>query len=118
MKLLLIFAVILAVAMLYVLLLRPFLEGAGIVKPLPSGALSWRDRLAAHIRKSLTMLASWITGFFGTALAAARPLADFLGDSELKTQVLAILKPEYVPFYIIGLAVLFGVSRFRTAQEK
>jgi hypothetical protein len=113
----LVFSILVLLALVYVIYVRPFLERRGLVRQLPGAARTARDRLRVAVRGSLTMVVMWLTGLLGAAMLALDGLAVLLADPEIKAQVTAVLPPEAVPWVIIAFAVLGGLARLRTARK-
>ncbi|HET9904976.1 MAG TPA: hypothetical protein VFQ27_14870 [Xanthobacteraceae bacterium] len=114
---LLTFAALVGAALIYVLFLRPALERCGLVRRLPDKVATWRDRIADAVRHSATIAWGWLCVFFGTAWGLVQQAADVLGDPEIKTQVMALIPPEWVWLVVIAFGVVTIVARLRTARR-
>ncbi|MBX6329374.1 MAG: hypothetical protein IRY89_12450 [Pseudolabrys sp.] len=111
---LLTFAALVGAALLYVLFLRPALERRGLVRALPPEVATWRDRIADAVCRSATIAWGCLCVFFGTAWGLVQQAADVLGDPEVKTQVMALIPPEWVWLAVVAFGVVTIVARLRT----
>ncbi|SRR5579885_1459866 len=114
---LLAFAALVGAALVYVLFLRPALERRGLVRPLPSGVTSWRDRIADAVRNSATIAWGWLCVLFGAAWGFVEQAADVLGDPEIKAQITALIPPQWLWAAMIGFGVVTILARLRTARR-
>jgi|SRR5579884_790379 len=112
---LLAFAALVGAALAHVLFLRPALERRGLVRPLPPEVATWRDRIAAAVSHSATIAWGWLCIFFGSAWGLVQQAADALGDPEIKTQVMALIPPEWAWLAVIGFGIVTIIARLRTA---
>lgn len=105
-----------ALALVYVLWLRPVLEKIGIVRPLPDDVSGVRNRLSAYIGQSWTIAWQWIVGAVGTAFTLVLSFAETIGQPELKAQIAQVFKdhPQGVTLGFIIVALITGMARMRS----
>lgn len=72
------------------------------------------DKMKAWFRRSETIFWARLQVFVGAATAAVMALA---ADPAVNDAIHAILKPEYVPYYVIGFGVLTEILRRRRAVD-
>jgi hypothetical protein len=73
----------------------------------------WR-RTAGMFRRSLTMAWAFLVGLAGSALALLPLLGDLLDAPGVKEAVQSLLHPDYVPYYIVAIALITALARLRT----
>lgn len=112
------FAALVGAALIHVLFLRPALERRGLVRALPPEVATWRDRIAAAVCRSATIAWGWLCVFFGAAWGLVQQAADALGDPEVKTQVMALIPPEWAWLAVIAFGVVTILARLRTVYRK
>lgn len=74
----------------------------------------WLAREWAAVKKSGTMLLAWLTSAIGLIVGT---LADLYNDPSVNDAVRALLKPEYVPWYVLGFGLLLRIVRKRNATD-
>lgn len=74
---------------------------------------AWLAREWAAVKKSGTMIFAWLMSASGALVAG---LVDLYNDPSINDSIKAILKPEYVPFYIIGIGVLLRFVRMKNSD--
>jgi len=70
------------------------------------------DKLKAAFKHSLTILWARVVALAGLLLATAQSL---IGDPNIDDAVRALLKPEYIPYYVIAIGLVTELCRRRTA---
>jgi len=71
-------------------------------------------KLKAAFRHSLTILWARAVALAGLALVSAQSLA---ADPNINDAVRAVLKPEYIPYYVIAIGIITELCRRRTAGK-
>src|SRR5262249_52862972 len=77
---------------------------------------TWQ-RLAAAFKGSATILWARVVAFAGAGAGVLGGTADWLGAPGVKDAIQEFLKPEYVPFYILLIALVTELARRRTIRE-
>lgn len=72
------------------------------------------DRLAAAFKHSVTILWARLVALSGLALIAAQNLT---ADPTIGDAIKSLLKPEYLPWYVIGIGIITELCRRRTAGK-
>jgi hypothetical protein len=72
------------------------------------------DKIKAWFKHSMTILWARLLAVAGVALASAQSL---LGDPNIGGAVQQLLKPQYIPWYVIGIGVITELCRRRTAGK-
>lgn len=72
------------------------------------------DKMKAWFKRSETIFWARLQVFVGAVTAAVMALA---ADPAVNDAIHAILKPEYVPYYVIGFGVLTEILRRRRAVD-
>lgn len=116
-KIAIVFVLLIVLCLIYILYIRPMLEKLfpKLVKPLPTGIKTARGKVAAQVRNSLSMTVAWLFGILGTAMQVAVNLGgEVFSNQEVKDTIKGLFAPEYIPYYIIGVGVIMGLSRLRS----
>lgn len=71
------------------------------------------EKLKGWFKHSLTILAARVLSFLGVLFAIGAHLA---ADPTISGAVQSVLKPEYVPYYIIAAGIIVELARRRTAR--
>jgi hypothetical protein len=77
---------------------------------------TWQ-RLAVAFKGSATILWARVVAFAGAGAGVLGGTADWLGAPDIKDAIQGFLNPEYVPFYILLIAVVTELARRRTIKE-
>ena len=72
------------------------------------------EKIKAWFRHSVTILWARLLAFAGLALASMQSL---LADPTISGAVQQLLKPQYIPWYVIGIGVITELCRRRTAGK-
>jgi hypothetical protein len=72
------------------------------------------DKIKAWFKRSETIFWARLQVVAGAAVAAVMGLA---ADPAVNDAIHAILKPEYVPYYVIGFGLLTEILRRRRATD-
>ena len=75
---------------------------------------AWAAREWSAIKKSGTMLLAWLTSAAGTIGVT---LLDLYNDPSVNDAIKSVLKPEYVPIYVLAFGLLLRVVRKRNATD-
>jgi hypothetical protein len=75
--------------------------------------MSW-DKIKSWFRHSITILWARLVALAGVALVAAQSL---LADPNISNAVHSILKPQYIPYYVIAIGLVTELARRRTAGK-
>lgn len=112
MTILITFGALLGLALLYVGTIRPYLERIGWVRPLPSFAVTFWDRLHAHVRSSLTIAWGYALQIFGSAIE----LSLAVDKEQVREALAGVGLGEWfgVALFVIGTLTIF--ARIRTAR--
>ena len=70
------------------------------------------DRVKAAFKYSLTILWARIVALAGLLLASGQAL---IADPNVNDAMHALLKPQYVPYYVIAIGLITELCRRRTA---
>ena len=70
------------------------------------------DKLKAAFRHSLTILWARAVAFAGLLLATGQSL---IGDPAINDAIHSLLKPDYIPYYVIAIGLITEICRSRTA---
>lgn len=117
------FTLILVIAFLvflgycYIHWVRPLLEHAGYVQPLPARLDTFLGRVKVFFRASYTMLVGWLTTLFGAAGLFTTEISQFLQDAQTQSFLQQIITPKTFACTMIGIGVLVIVARIRTAMR-
>jgi hypothetical protein len=77
---------------------------------------NWQ-RLSAAFKGSATILWARVVALAGAGAGVIGGTADWFGAPGIKDAIQGFLKPEYVPFYILLIAVVTELARRRTIKE-
>mgnify|MGYP001556154219 CR=1 FL=1 len=72
------------------------------------------DRLKAAFKHSLTILWARAVALAGLLLASGQAL---IGDPNVNDAMHALLKPQYVPYYVIVIGLITELCRRRTVAK-
>ena len=72
------------------------------------------EKLKVSFRHSLTILWARLLALGGLLLAASESI---LGDPSIDAAVRSLLKPGYIPYYMIAIALITELCRRRTAAR-
>lgn len=75
---------------------------------------NWCAREWAAVKKSGTMLLGWLVTAAGVVITT---LADLYNDPSVNSAIQSVLKPEYVPYYVIALGLVIRFVRKRNATD-
>lgn len=67
---------------------------------------------------SLTILWTRALALSTTIIALAATFAEYLGDPSIADAIKSVVKPEYVPFIIVGIAFLTEWARRKSLKNK
>jgi hypothetical protein len=69
------------------------------------------ENLKAAFKHSLTILWARVVALMGLLLASGQSL---VADPNVDTAIHAVLKPEYIPYYVIAIGLITELCRRRT----
>ena len=72
------------------------------------------DKVKAWFKRSETIFWARLQVFAGAVMATVMALAN---DPNISDALKSILKPEYVPYYVIGFGLLTEILRRRRATD-
>ncbi|HEY5380438.1 MAG TPA: hypothetical protein VIJ78_13015 [Pseudolabrys sp.] len=72
------------------------------------------DKLKATFRHSVTILWARLVAIAGLLLASGQSL---IGDPNINDAIHAVLKPDYIPYYVIAIGLITELCRSRTAGK-
>ena len=72
------------------------------------------DRMKAAFSHSLTILWARVVALAGLLLASGQAL---IVDPNVNDAIRALLKPQYIPYYVIGIGLITELCRRRTAPK-
>ena len=100
----------------YALFLRPFLRKVAALQSFYAGADGFWAKVWAYCGKSVTIAWGYLLGGFGWALAMLDPLANAVGDPDLKDKVTSLLQsnPAVLGYLTIGISVITIAARLRS----
>lgn len=80
------------------------------------GILAWWkwEAVRAWFKDSETIFLARLQVLIGSVTAA---VTGFLGDPNINSAVQAILNPQYIPYYIIGLGIITEIARRLRAKD-
>jgi hypothetical protein len=73
------------------------------------------DRLKAAFKHSVTILWARVVAFAGLLLASGQAV---IADPNVNDAIHAVLKPEYIPYYVIAIGLITELCRRRTASKE
>jgi hypothetical protein len=77
-----------------------------------------QQRLSLMWRDAETLLVAFVTAVFGAVGASVNFLAGMFNDPTIASAFNALLKAEYVPFYLAAIALITYLARiFRTQPD-
>jgi hypothetical protein len=74
---------------------------------------AWLAREWAAVKKSGTMLLAYLTSAAGLVIGS---LADLYNDPSVNESIKSILKPEYIPWYVLGFGLLMRFVRKKNSD--
>jgi hypothetical protein len=100
----------------YALLLRPFLCKVAALQSFYAGADGFWAKVWAYCGKSITIAWGYLLGGFGWAMAMLDPLANALGDPDLKDKVTSLMQsnPAMLGYFTVGISVITIAARLRS----
>ena len=100
----------------YALFLRPFLRKVAALQSFYAGADGFWAKVWAYCGKSVTIAWGYLLGGFGCAMAMLDPLANAVGDPDLKDKVTSLLQsnPAMLGYLTIGISVITIAARLRS----
>lgn len=106
-------------ACLYALVLRPVLHRIPQLAKFYAEADGFWTKVWALCGKSVTMLWGYILGGVGGALSLVEPIANQLGDPDLKNQITNLLQsnPKYVGYFTIAVSLITLAARLRSIAK-
>jgi len=72
------------------------------------------EKLKAAFKHSATILWARIVALAGILLASAQSL---VADPNVNDAIHAVLKPDYIPYYVIAIGIVTELCRRRTATK-
>lgn len=72
------------------------------------------DRLKAAFAHSVTILWARLVALAGLLLASGQAL---IADPNVNDAIRAVLRPEYIPYYVIAIGLITELCRRRTATK-
>ena len=75
---------------------------------------AWLKREWEAVKKSGTMLWAWVQAAVGILGVA---LLDLFNDPSINDAIKSVLKPEYIPWFVIGAAILLRFVRRKNATD-
>lgn len=72
------------------------------------------DRLKSAFRHSVTILWARLVALAGLLLATGQSL---IGDPAINDAIHSLLKPDYIPYYVIAIGLITELCRSRTAGK-
>ncbi len=73
------------------------------------------DKIKAWFKYSVTILWARLQVLAGLAMASAMGL---LADPNISGAVQSVLKPQYIPYYIIGIGLITELARRRSMAKE
>ncbi|WP_027584220.1 hypothetical protein [Bradyrhizobium sp. Ai1a-2] len=103
----------------YLLILRPILQSLPIFAKFFAEEKTFAGKAWAVCGRSASILWSYILALLGGLWSLLDPLAQVLGDPDLKAQILDSLKdhPQIVGNVVLGIAGITLVSRLRSIRK-
>lgn len=75
---------------------------------------AWFAREWAAIKKSGTIIFAWLMTASGAIVSG---VVDLYNDPSVNDAIKSILKPEYIPWYVLGIGLLLRFVRMRNAKD-
>jgi hypothetical protein len=72
------------------------------------------DKIKTAFKHSVTILWARVVALAGFLLAAGQSL---IGDPNVNDAIHAVLKPEYIPYYVIAIGLVTELCRRRTVGK-
>jgi hypothetical protein len=72
------------------------------------------DRLKSVFKHSLTILWARVVALAGLLLASGQAL---IADPNVNDAIQAMLKPDYIPYYVIAIGLITELCRRRTVTK-
>ena len=72
------------------------------------------QKALSSFKSSVTILWARVVALVGAALAVVPSLTS---DPNISNAIHTILRPEYIPYYVIGIGVITEMARRRTAGK-
>ena len=103
----------------YALVLRPFLRRVPALQASYAAADGFWAKVWAYCGRSVTVTWGYLLGGFGSAMAMLDPLANAVGDPDLKDKVTALLQsnPRVLGYLTIGISVITIAARLRSIAK-
>jgi len=100
----------------YALVLRPFLRSIPALQVFYAEADGFWPKVWAYCGRSVTVTWGYLLGGLGSAMAMLDPLANMVGDPELKDKVTSLLQsnPKVLGYLTIGISVITIAARLRS----
>lgn len=70
------------------------------------------DKIKAAFKNSVTILWARLVALVGVLLASGQSL---VADPNIDAAIHAVLKPQYIPYYVIAIGLITELARRRTA---
>lgn len=104
---------------LYALLLRPLLHKVPAFQKFYAEADGFWSKVWAVCGKSLTIAWGYVVGGVGSGLALLDPVANAIGDPDLKTQLTNALQsnPQILGYILAGISVVTIMARVRSLMK-
>lgn len=103
----------------YALCLRPFLRKVAALQAFYAGADGLWAKIWAYCGKSVTIAWGYLLGGLGWAMAMLDPLANAVGDPDLKDKMTSLLhsNPQVLGYLTIGISVITIAARLRSIAK-
>jgi|tagenome__1003787_1003787.scaffolds.fasta_scaffold20353896_2 hypothetical protein len=103
----------------YALVLRPLLRKVPALQASYAEADGFWAKVWAYCGKSVTVTWGYLLGGIGSAMAMLDPLANAVGDPDLKDKVAALLQsnPQVLGYLTIGISVITIAARLRSIAK-
>jgi hypothetical protein len=100
----------------YALVLRPFLRKIPALQTSYAEADGFWAKVWAYCGKSATVTWGYLLGGFGSAIAMLDPLANAVGDPDLRDKVTSLLQsnPQVLGYLTIGISLITIAARLRS----
>ena len=103
----------------YALFLRPFLCKIAALQAFYAGANGFWAKVWAYCGKSVTIAWAYLLGGLGSAMAMLDPLANAVGDPDLKDKVTSLLQsnPRVLGYLTIAMSIITIAARLRSIAK-
>ena len=103
----------------YALVLRPFLRKIPALQTFYAEADGFWAKVWAYCGKSVTIAWSYLLGDFGWAMTMLDPLANAVGDPDMKDKVTSLLQanPAMLGYLTIAISVITIAARLRSVAK-